>query len=167
MNQQRGESEYESDFPINPEQFKKQIQNRIEMFNWNRNSNAKRAARVTTWSAILGALGTVAIGLSGMDLGVWKQLLNGTALALTASVTALQAWSGFFGHRQSSVFYSDGYTRLWEIGRDLEHVELISAPDVQGHALRTLYARFQNTLRELHEQWKRQQIEASKGAKES
>ena len=164
MNEHTIQPEYEVKFPVDIDQFKKQIENRTRMFKYNRQFSDKLLTRVAAASAILGALGTIAIGLSGTIEG-WSKIFSSVALVFTASTTALQAWSGFFGHRQSHIFYADGASRLWEIRRDLEHVEQMADGDKKGEAVASLYARFQDLLRALHEQWKQQQIQGGEGEK--
>lgn len=150
-------AEQSAEVPVDIEQFKRQLKNRIGMFLRQRSSTARTAARVGLFVAVLSALATIAIGFSEIfkEIDRWFSAL---ALVCTASAAGIQTWGSFFSHKRSHVFYSDGAQRLYQIKRDLEHIACGSEP-VDQSSLRQLYHQFQTTLQELHEEWRQLRLE--------
>jgi hypothetical protein len=157
-------------FPVSLEQFKVQISNRTSMFGRNRWHNGKAGARIALFLACLGAIGTISVGISGIKwpytfLGLdVERVFNLIALIATATTTATQSWAAFAGHRLSYAFYSDGETRLWQIRRDLEHVEKMAEGDAKAAALISLYSQFQTLLADLNTRWQAQQSDETQPA---
>lgn len=159
---------YPVNFPVALEAFKLQMANRTKTFGRNRVFNGRSGARVALLLTFLGAIGTVAVGISGMRLPYTifsldsERAWNLVALFATASTTAIQAWAAYAGHRLAYAFYADGETRLWQLRRDLEHVELMPQGDARNVALAALYSQFQQLLVDLNTRWQAQQQEEAK-----
>lgn len=153
---------YEVDFTVWGDTFQKQLTNRIEMFDGNRDYHSWASGRLNKYAICLSAAATILIGVTA-NFESQRPYLTSAALVCTAVTTAVQTWAAVAGYRKSSVFYSDGGTRLWEIQRDLDHIGKEPDDAARAGALKALYAKFQRTLRDLHEQWKQLASEQGHG----
>jgi hypothetical protein len=134
------------------------------MFWENREFNGRIGRIAAFWTALLGGVGTVSVGLSGMNFGArYKLAFTIIALLATSAVTSLQSWIGFLGHRQAHIFYSNGHTLLWQHRRELEHIAKMEEGESKQRALRKVFDDMQKLLMTQHEEWKKQQLEATRG----
>lgn len=130
---------------------KQDVNSAIDRLSTTRYKNKKKAEYVVIWSAGISAVTTITIGLSSL-VGDWSKLFQGIALTLSASLTVLAAWDGFYNHKRLWLLQADIVNRLSDIKSDIKHLESKSEPGQES--VNELYVRYKAAFREFNDQWK-------------
>jgi len=130
---------------------KKDINLSLENLRKRRRGNKKKAEYVVVASAVISAVTTISIGLSSL-VETWSSIFQGIALILSASLTIIATWDGFYNHKRLWLLQADIVNRLQDIKSDIRHLEANGKPNQQS--INDLYSRYKSSFREFNEQWK-------------
>ena len=88
------------DVNADPSRLKSDLDARIEKLNVYRTRDKRKAAFVAIYTGIVSAITTVCIGIVAFLPDSWTHYFGIASLITSASLTAVSAWDGIFGHKR-------------------------------------------------------------------
>ncbi|MCP3908059.1 MAG: SLATT domain-containing protein, partial [Oceanicoccus sp.] len=118
--------------------------------------NKKKAEKVVLVSASISAMTTISIALASQFKNL-TPLFQSIAIILSASLTILVAWDGFYNHKRLWLLQAETVNRLKEINTDIRHLEATGS--IKQSTIDQLYIRYKEAFGDFNNQWKELRID--------
>lgn len=130
------------------------LNEQIKSFNEKRTKNRRRAFWLKILATTFSAITTILLGLKGFEFLAESSLLfRNLPLVLSALVTLVGTWDGFFNHRALWVKYTLTVSNLRGILAELDYISSDSDSPPSQKAVDRLFDQCQNVLSETNTSW--------------
>ena len=112
------------------------------------------AFRLRITVAVLSAVTTVLVGISGKSIIVepYVQILSIVTLVVSATISVIAAWDAFYSFRDIWILFSEGIQGLYALQRELKYVKVDGNSEPR---LDDIFKRFQKIVDDTSRSWGR------------